>query len=257
MSERELDSHKGENGKVLIVGGSPKFYGAPILCSLGAENSGVDLVFPYIPKEHVDEAKTHSLNFIISTFKEPMLTPADVNSILKSAKKVDVVVMGPGLGTDPKTQEAIKTLLRKIETATVVDASALIYTNTFPKITVLTPHRGEFKALTGADPTADNVQKWAKDWGVTIVCKGPEDIIADNDELAFNETGNSLMTVGGTGDVLSGFIGGLIAQGLRPFDAARFATKVLGKIAEDLAHTHTSLKAIDLATAIPTMTLKS
>ena len=139
----------------------------------------------------------------------------------------------------------------------MVDASALIYTNTFPETAVLTPHRGEFKALTGDDPTADNVQKWAKDWGVTIVCKGPEDIIADNDELAFNETGNSLMTVGGTGDVLSGFIGGLMAQGLRPFDAARFATKVLGKIAEDLAYTHTSLKAIDLANAIPTMTFKS
>ncbi|MBU0727930.1 NAD(P)H-hydrate dehydratase [Patescibacteria group bacterium] len=256
MIDRKKDSHKGENGKVMIIGGSQMFHGAPILCSLGAEYSGVDLVFPFLPKAHADAAKTYSLNFILHTFVEDVLSNKDVKTIVNFSKKMDVVVMGPGLGTDPKTKIAVKSLLKNLSVPTVVDASALFYTNIFPKNTVLTPHRGEFKELTGDDPTPENVQKWAKDLGVTIVCKGPEDIIADGDEIAINDTGNSLMTVGGTGDVLSGLIGGLIAQGMTPFDAGKYATKILGQTAENLSDMQSSIRAVDLAYAIPTMTNK-
>lgn len=256
MLNREKDSHKGDNGKVVIVGGSEMFYGAPILSALGAEYSGVDLVFPFIPPIHVDAAKTYSLNFIIQPFAENHLTIKDVKNIMNFSKKSDVIVIGPGLGTNPKTKEAVKALLTHLQIPTVVDASALMYSNTFPKTTVLTPHRGEFKELTGSDPTPKNVQKWAKDMKVTIVCKAPEDIIADKDELAINKTGNAMMTVGGSGDVLSGLIGGLIAQGLTPFDAGRYGTEMLGEIAEDLASSQANLRAIQLAEGITTMMTK-
>jgi NAD(P)H-hydrate epimerase len=256
MLKRKKDSHKGDNGKVMVIGGSETFYGAPILSALGAEYSGVDLVFPFIPSMHTDAAKNYSLNFIIQTFAEKHLTMKDVKSILNFSKKVDSVVIGPGLGTNPKTKQAVKALLTHLQTPTVVDASALMYSNTFPKTTVLTPHRGEFEELTGDDPTPKNVQKWAKDMKVTIVCKGPEDIIADNDELAINKTGNALMTVGGSGDVLSGLIGGLIAQGITPFDAGKYSTEILGKTAESLASTQESLRAVELAYAIPSIMKK-
>jgi ADP-dependent NAD(P)H-hydrate dehydratase / NAD(P)H-hydrate epimerase len=256
MLDRKKDSHKGDNGKVMIIGGSEMFHGAPILSALGAEYSGADLIFPFIPPMHADAAKTYSLNFIISTFAENHLTMKDVKSILNFSKKTDSVVIGPGLGTNPETKQAVKALLAHLSVPTVVDASALIYSNTFPKTTVLTPHRGEFKELTGDDPTPKNVQKWAKDLKVTIVCKAPKDIIADKDELAINDTGNAMMTVGGTGDVLSGLIGGLIAQGMKPFEAGQYGTEILGKIAENIANTQNNFTAIQLAQEITTIMKK-
>lgn len=256
MLKRKKDSHKGDNGKVMVIGGSPMFYGAPILCALAAEHSGVDLVYPFIPKEHLEAAKTYSLNFILQHFKEAELSPKDVKGILSFSKQVDCVVIGPGLGTAAQTKTAIKSLLSHLQVPTVVDASALMYTNQLPEVCVLTPHRGEFLNMTGDDPTPKNVQKWSKNLKATIVCKGPEDIIADDDEIAINNTGNALMTVGGTGDVLAGFIAGLIAQGASPFDACKYGTRILGLVAENLAEMENSLRAIDLAYALPGATLK-
>jgi NAD(P)H-hydrate epimerase len=249
--ERKHDSHKGENGKVMIIGGSAMFHGAPILCALGAEYSGADLVFPFIPPCQVEVTKTYSLNFIIHTFAKDYFSSKDVKNILNLSEKVDVVVIGPGLGEDPDTVDAVKVLLSELKKPVVVDADALIYTNSLPELTVLTPNRAEFKELTGDEPTPNNVQKWAKDLNATIICKGPEDIIADADKIAINKTGNALMTVGGTGDVLSGFIGGLMAQGHKPMEACQIAAHTLGLIGENLAESQVSLRAQELAELIP------
>ena len=256
MLKRKKDSHKGENGKVMVVGGSTMFHGAPILCALAAEYSGVDLVFPFLPPSQKEAAKTYSLNFIIQTFEEDLLSMKDAKAIVNFSKQVDCVVIGPGLGKDAKTKTAVKSILAKLKVPTVVDASALMFTNNLPEVCVLTPHRGEFLNITGDDPTPKNVQKWSKNLKATIVCKGPEDIIADNDEIAINNTGTPLMTVGGTGDVLSGFIGGLIAQGMEPFDAGKHATRILGSLAENMGYLEANIRAIDLAYGIPTATLK-
>ncbi|MBN2306847.1 NAD(P)H-hydrate dehydratase [Candidatus Peregrinibacteria bacterium] len=256
MLVRKKNSHKGDNGKVMIIGGSPLFHGAPILCSLAAEYSGVDLVYPFIASSQIEAAKTYSLNFILQSFKEEVLSNSDVKPILSFSKQVDCVVIGPGLGTATKTKSAVKSILSQLQVPTVVDASALMYTNQLPEVCVLTPHRGEFLSMTGDDPTPKNVQKWSKNLKATIVCKGPEDIIADDDEIAINNTGNALMTVGGTGDVLSGFIGGLIAQGMNPFDAGKYATRILGLIADNLAEMESSIRAVDLVYALPGALLK-
>ena len=253
MLKRKRESHKGDNGKVMIVGGSPMFHGAPILSSLAAEYSGVDLVFPFIPKMHAEVARGYSLNFIIQTFEDEILTNKDVKTILNLSEKMDAIVIGPGLGTNPKTKKALEALYKNLKVPTVIDASGLLYTNHYPKQAILTPHQGEFTALTGDDPTPDNVQKWAKDLGVTIVCKGSEDIIADSDELAINKTGTPLMTVGGTGDVLSGLIGGLVAQKMTLFEAGQQATELLGRAGEGLEKVYGSLRAIDLVHSIPTL----
>ena len=251
--EREKDSYKGQNGKVMVIGGNAMFHGAPILCALGAEYSGVDLVFPFLPPCHAQVARTYSLNFILQTFVKDHLTPKDVKHILQSSEKADVMVMGPGLGNEGDTLKAVKMLLSELSKPTVVDASALMYINTLPEVTVFTPHRGEFKDLTGDDPTPENVQKWAENLNVTMLCKGPEDIIANKDNLIVNKTGNALMTVGGTGDVLSGFIGGLMAQGREPIEACQIAANILGLAAEQLAHSQNSLHAHKLAEMIPKM----
>lgn len=251
MIKRNSNSHKGENGKVMVIGGSAMFHGAPVLCALGAEYSGVDLVFPFMPPDHAQVARTYSLNFILQTFAKDHLTMKDVKPILKFSEKADVVVMGPGLGNEKDTAKAIKELLLRLEKPTVVDASALIYVNTLPRVTVLTPHRGEFLKLTGDEPIPENVQKWARNLNATILCKGPQDIMADEDELVVNEAGNPLMTVGGTGDVLSGLIGGLMAQGYEPVEACRIATTTLVSAANHLAQHQDSIRAQELAEMIP------
>jgi len=240
----------------MVIGGSPMFHGAPILCGMAVEHSGVDLVFPFMPANQLEAAKTYSLNFILQSFKEEALSSKDVKGILSFSKQVDCVVIGPGLGTSTKTKAAVKSILSHLRVPTVVDASALMYTNHLPEVCVLTPHRGEFLNMTGDDPTPKNVQKWSKNLKATIVCKGPEDIIADDDEIAINNTGNAMMTVGGTGDVLSGFIGGLIAQGSNPFDASKYATRILGLVADNLVELQSSIRAVDLAYAIPGATLR-
>lgn len=232
------------------------FHGAPILCALGAEHSGVDLVFPFLPPCQLEAAKTYSLNFILQSFAEDILTVKDVKPILKFSQQINALVIGPGLGTDAKTKAAIKALLTGLEVPTVVDAAALMYLNRLPEVCVLTPHRGEFLNMTGEDPTEKNVQKWSKNLKATIVCKGPKDIIASGSEIAVNNTGNALMTVGGTGDVLAGFIGGLLAQKMKPFDACKYATRLLGLIADNLADMEASIQAIDLARALPAAMLK-
>lgn len=255
MLTRHKNSHKGDNGKIMIIGGSPMFHGAPILCSLAAEYSGVDLVFPFMPKSQLEAAKTYSLNFILQSFDDEVLSNKDVKGILNFSKQVDCVVIGPGLGTATKTKTAVKSILSHLQVPTVVDASALMYTNHLPEVCVLTPHRGEFLNMTGDEATAKNVQKWSKNLKATIVCKGPEDIIANGDEIAINNTGNAMMTVGGTGDVLAGFIGGLMAQGASPFDASKYATRILGLIAENLADLESNIRAVDLVYGIPAATL--
>jgi len=251
MINRNPDSHKGDNGKVLIIGGSDHFHGAPILSALGAEYSGVDFIFPIIPKCHIETAKKYSLNFIIQSFSGDILTSKDVKSILNFSSQVDAVIIGPGLGSSPKTKKAIKTLLAELQKPTIIDSSAIFYTNLLPKKTIITPHHGEFKRFTGDDPTPENVQKWAKSLGVTILCKGAEDIIANKDEIAINDTGNALMTVGGSGDVLSGLIGGLVAQGMSPFEASKLGVKILGQVGDNLSDLYGSIRAIDLAEGIP------
>lgn len=250
---RNPNSHKGDNGKVMVIGGSEVFYGAPILAALGAEYSGVDLIFPVIPRIHLEAAKTHSLNFILNTFEQNHFSQKDVNNLLNFSEKVDAVVVGPGLGEKVETKEALKDLLKGLKVPVVIDASALIYTNMIPKKAVLTPHRGEFKELTGDDPTPENVQKWAKDMQTVICCKGPKDIIANEDELVINDTGNAMMTVGGSGDVLAGLIGGLMAQGMTPFEAAVDGTRILGKVAEGLASIQGNVRAVELARGIPSV----
>jgi len=235
----------------MIIGGSSVFYGAPLMCSLGAEYSGVDLVFPVLPKQHLEVAKTYSLNFILQHFKEDNFSQKDVKALAKASQSMDCVVIGPGLGKDGETKAAAKELLGEIKVPTVVDAGALVYSNNLPETCIFTPHRGEFRALTGEEPHPENIQKWARDMGIIIVCKGPEDIIANKDEVAINTTGNAMMTVGGTGDVLAGLIGGLIAQKIDAFEACKIATRILGETAEGYEGMEHSLRAVDLAYTLP------
>jgi NAD(P)H-hydrate epimerase len=143
------------------------------------------------------------------------------------------VVLGPGLGLHPETREAVKAIVETVETAAkplLLDADGLKAFAEFKRKLnvplVLTPHAGEYAILTGTKLPNDlkgkvaEVQKTATELGATVLLKGAVDIITDEGRLKLNFTGNPGMTVGGTGDVLSGIVGAFLAQQADPFEAA-------------------------------------
>jgi hydroxyethylthiazole kinase-like uncharacterized protein yjeF len=254
-------SHKGDNGKVLIIGGGP-YIGAPALSAFAALRTGADLVFIATPKTPASIIPTYSPNFIVHALSSEVLIPADVASIDTLIKMSTSAIIGPGLGSAQETKEAILQIIQRVknkQVPLVIDADAippisehidLIHRTT----TVITPHRGEFKILTGLSLSPDKqqknasmVQQWAKKTGVTVLLKAPVDILTDGTTVKFNSVHNEAMTVGGTGDVLAGIVGALLAKQVPPMRAVQlaaflngaagnraFATKSYGLLATDI-----------------------
>lgn len=240
----KVESHKGQNGTLLIVAGGP-FTGAPALVAMGALGMGADLVQIATPLTAAQIVASYSPNFIVHPLVGHRLLREDIEIILGLAAKADALAIGPGLGDSPGTLEAVVEIVKAVNKPLVFDADAIKAIGSEPRIlagktAVATPHAREFTALTGKvlpetlDERARFVQGAAKALGVTILLKGHVDIVSDGRRVKFNHTGNPGMTVGGTGDVLCGAVGGLLSKGVAPFDAARLAAFANG-YAGDLA----------------------
>ena len=258
--QRKSTSHKGENGKVIIVGGNEYYHGAPILCALGAEQSGADLIYPFVPNCHKQITKRASLNFIVQHFAEDFLTEKDAPMIIEFCQKIGqsdlaTLVIGTGLDQKKETQKALLEILENVNLPMVIDAGALKIVKDLTnqkQSRIITPHQGEFWEITGELATENSVMEWSKKLNCIILCKGETDIIAaPNGKKFLNSTGNAKMTVGGTGDVLSGLIGGLLAQGLQAFDAAKWGAEILGKCGDELAKEKFSFTAEEITQKIP------
>jgi len=232
--ERSPESHKGENGKVAIVGGSRFMHGAPLFSALAAEASGADLVFVCLPACHQEIAKTASLNFQVHPFHEDDLKPADTESILELLATMDSCVLGPGImHGDQQALKALKDIIAEAPCSLVLDASAL-QPDTLSlikgKTAVLTPHMAELERM---EVAPEDIAAQAEEAGATIFLKGPTDFIAGPDGTVEELTGgNAGLTVGGTGDALAGLIAGLLAQGYDSFDAARTAGTIVKQAAD-------------------------
>jgi NAD(P)H-hydrate epimerase len=256
-------SHKGDNGRLLIVGGGP-YTGAPALAGLAAYRVGIDLVRIATSRHAYPIIAKYSPNFIVHRLSaEDCLVEADVPHLLSLLKNADAAIIGPGLGDAKETAKAVQMLLLKCEKPVVIDADAIAAAgeklNVLKNITgVITPHAGEFYDLTGKKLDDDFTKKckhvmWsARDLGMTLILKGRVDIITDGARTKLNRTGNPGMTVGGTGDVLAGIVGGLLAKGVTPFNAARMGAFING-YAGDLAFREKSygLMATDVVEKIP------
>ena len=174
---------------------------------------------------------------------ENHLVSNDLEIIESLNSKVDTLLIWPGLGSEKETQEAVKKIIEffvKNKKPIVIDADAIQVVGDNPDIvkntsTVITPHSGEFFELTGVklsnnlDERKENVEKWAKKLGITILLKGPIDVISNGEDTKLNDIHNEAMTVGGTGDVLAGIIGALLSKGVEPFNAARAGIFVNGE----------------------------
>jgi NAD(P)H-hydrate epimerase len=263
-------SHKGDNGIVLVIGGGP-YIGAPALCGIAALRTGVDLVYIATPKSSWESVAAFSPNFIVKDLHDDMLTKHDIPTIEELLHKCTAVVLGPGLGTAQETEEVIIPLIKRIiaeKKPLVLDADAIkpvgenlrcIQDST----TVITPHVGEFKKLTGITLSQDidmrikAVKNWAKKIGITIFLKGYIDVLSDGINLKQNKVHNEAMTVGGTGDVLAGIIGALLSKGVTPFNAVRIAAFLNGEAGNEAFQKKSyGLIATDIIDEIPAVLKK-
>jgi hydroxyethylthiazole kinase-like uncharacterized protein yjeF len=251
------DSHKGQNGRLLIIGGGP-YTGAPALSAFAAQTMGVDLVTIATPESSASVIASYSPTFIVRTLGGKYLTPEHTDAIIKQAEDADAILIGPGLGREPETIKAIREILIHLKKPVVVDADGLFAMSTgkipaFRVSAVLTPHAREFTGLGGSKQlTPEAVNMLAKKFNATILLKQPVDIISDGQRHKLNRTGNPRMTVGGTGDVLAGIVGGLMAKGVEPYNSARIGAYLSGlagdKAFETLGY---SMTATDVIACVP------
>jgi len=265
---RKASARKGDSGKVLVIGGSYMYHGAPILSSLSALRTGTDLVYTCVPKIIAQATRSISPNLIVIPLVDGKLTRGAVNKLLgQIPHDLDSATIGMGLAVADK--EALKLLVKSLLNRDVrlsLDASALV-NYILPllsnKNVVVTPHAGEFKRLFGVSPPTQQkqrislVEKFAKENSLTILLKGPTDVISDGYKTFVNPKKIPAMTVGGTGDVLSGIVAGFLAKNRNAIEAAAAATFInsqAGKLVQRKFGLH--MVATDLIEMLPSV-LKS
>lgn len=229
LSPRERSGHKGTYGHALLVAGAPGKAGAAILASRAAVRAGAGLVTVAVPEpilQTVDLGSIESMTLALPAGRSGSITEEAVERVLEAAQGKTVLALGPGLGQDPETAAAIRRIVLEAPLPVILDADAL---NAFagraqdlmPRShdTVLTPHPGELGRLLGistAEIQADRVavaRRAAATTDTLVVLKGSLSLVASPDgDVWINPTGNPGMGTGGTGDVLTGLIAGLLAQ---------------------------------------------
>ncbi len=254
---RDPTAHKGDFGRVLVVGGGP-YTGAPALAAQAALRAGADLAYVACPENVAREIQGYSENLIVREQEGTRLDPSNVPAVLSLAAEMDCVIFGPGLGDADSTLETVSQFLSEFEGTAVVDADALQVVPTIETDATLvcTPHQGELKKMgceTADDPNrrAELASEFAAEIGVTLLVKGKYDVITDGDRTRLNRTGNPGMTVGGTGDVLAG-VTGAMACTLAPIHAAAVGAYANGRAGDLVVEEYGyGLTATDLLDSVP------
>lgn len=270
LPKRPPDAHKGTFGHVFIVAGSRGFTGAAKLACDAAARSGVGLVTAGVPRPLADivaSALVEPMSLLLPATEAESLALEALGPALKFAEGKNAVVLGPGLSQHPATCEFALEFIRQCPVPMLVDADGLNALSRdlsalrgTPSERVLTPHPGEMSRLSGIatkDIQADRegvAARFANEHHCVVALKGHRTVIADPDGSVYvNSTGNDGLATGGTGDVLAGLIGGLMAQGLCVRDAAILGVYVHG-CAGDLAaikKTARGMVASDVLAEIP------
>ncbi len=236
--KRERDAHKGTFGTVLIISGSSSMRGAAVFAVLGALKSGAGVVRLASVGKCID---TVSILAPEATFIE---LESDDNGFMRcggktkeilydAVKKADSVVIGSGMGVTDDTMEILRFVVQNAETPVIIDADGInciakdieILMDKKSEV-IITPHPGEMARLLKCNSEMINenrimvAEKYAEQYGITVVLKGAGTIISDRCRTSANHTGNAGMSKGGSGDILSGIIGSAVAQGIPPYDAA-------------------------------------
>ncbi len=229
LPARSKDSDKRSAGAPLIVAGSAQFPGAAVLCAWGAARAGAGYVTVAAPEGAAPALRAHLVEQVVVTYDESDPDGA-VQTILGLTNRCDSIAIGPGLGLSDAFEAIVNGVMSGTALPLVADASALYHlAKRLPayraKALVLTPHAGEFARLSGKGTIAPGerfarLRAFVDEFGITTLLKGATTLIADRHITYLNPTGTSALATAGTGDVLTGAIAALLAQGLSPLDAA-------------------------------------
>jgi len=257
LPHRTAESDKRSSGAPLIVAGSTQFPGAAVLCAWGAARAGAGYVTVAAPEGAAAALRAHLVEQVVVTYDERDPDGA-VRTILGLTNRCTSIGIGPGLGLSDAFSTIVNGVIGGTELPVVADAGALYHLSKRlsayrEKRLVLTPHAGEFARISGKGTIADGdrlsrLRAFVQEHGITTLLKGRTTLIAGRDAIHLNPTGTNALATAGTGDVLTGAIATLLAQGLDPVDAARagaywhgcagqlaLAGRRLGVIAGDVA----------------------
>jgi len=261
-AKRRPWSHKGNFGRLLVVGGSGLYSGSPIFNALAAYRSGCDLVKIASPEQAAAAIKAYSPDMIALPLKGDFLQKKHVKAVLAMQKHADAMVIGGGLTRTQPVLSAVKMIVRKTEIPAVIDADALhaVKGMRLKKNFILTPNSYEFFVLSGKKVNnnirdrSGMAKKAAQELNCVILLKGHADAISDGLRTETNSTGNAFMTKGGFGDTLAGICGSLLARGVPAFEAACAAAFINGKAGDLAARKYgEGTLASDLLDAIPSV----
>ncbi|MCK4806772.1 MAG: NAD(P)H-hydrate dehydratase, partial [Candidatus Aegiribacteria sp.] len=256
LPERPVDGHKGTFGRLLLVGGCETMPGAPQLMSLGALRSGAGLVTLSVPLSS-HQLIAGRIPEVISSY----FLPGDATGITDPGN-FQAAAVGPGMGNNPATKKVITYIVKNWTVPMVLDADALnVIDNPVKTLKeyggplLITPHPGEMSRLIKCDPSnvasrSEAAEKLAESAGITVVLKGRPTMIFHPDKGSCTiPAGNSGLATGGSGDILTGIVSSLMAQGLEPFNAGILGVYVHG-LAADMAIEYSSERSL-IASDIP------
>jgi len=232
LPEREDASDKRRSGAPLVIAGSSQFPGAAVLCARGAARAGAGYVTVATAESTASTLRAHLVEEVVVGY-DPSDVAGAIETLLDLTDRSTAVAIGPGLGLSDRTGEIVRGFLARLDRPFVADASALFHLAKHldilrGKACVLTPHAGEFARLSGEGTVAPDtrvarLRAFVTRTGITTLLKGAATLIDDGKTMHVNTTGTRALATAGTGDVLTGMIATLLAQGLAPIDAARAA----------------------------------
>lgn len=248
LKNRKPSSHKGNNGRILVVGGNKDYAGAPAIAGMAAIGAGADLVYVAAPEKAAQAIKSTSPDLIVKSLEGEQLSLAHLDEILSLAENADSVLIGPGAGIDGETSKLFNVLVTKIKKPIVLDADALKQVELAliknRDDVILTPHIFEFKSIFNVegdlkldigsydflkvDENITEFQMITRQIKGSVIVKGQYDLILSGTRFRINKSGNPGMTVGGTGDALAGIAVSLLSQDLNAFDSACLAVFING-----------------------------
>ena len=258
LLHRKDDSHKGNYGHLLIVAGCERMPGAAVLATGAALKSGCGLVTLHSTPRALDAAVNNYPSAMLSEDSGKVFS-----AVPEDLQKYSAIALGPGLGTAPETGQALQNLLSeacRLVIPAVLDADALNILSSIdgweklvPPGSVLTPHAGEYRRLFNDTPVDDDTQFIARRLRSVIVTKGFRTRIYTPDDILLNTTGGAGLAKGGSGDVLTGLAGGLLARGYSAADAAALGVWMHGYAGDILTSRHTAegFNSHDLINALP------
>ena len=263
LPTRPERSNKGTFGQVAVVGGCVGMSGAAYFSAKAAYRTGCGLVRIISPLDNRIIYQTQLPEAVLTLYNAEA---PDERDIKNAVCRASAVVLGVGLGTSETSKKILEYTLASVSSPIVIDADGLNLLaadkeilKRLPKNTVITPHAAEMSRLTGLpvssilDDVAGVSERFAEEYGVVCVMKDANTAVSDGQRTMINSSGNSGMATGGSGDVLSGIIASLMAQGMMPFEAAALGVYIHG-LAGDIASealSEYSVMASDIIDAIP------